>query len=96
MKAIGYGAAGGRGNKTINKRIRNNRQILLIIVLHSTVIPVIFLVSVITRYQIQPVSLFFGRYCCTVSFGGNFCLRFRGKSFFEKFRGNIFFSSKGG
>ncbi len=62
VKAIGYGAAGGRGNKTINKRIRNDRQILLIIVLHSTVIPVIFLVSVITRYQIQPVSVFFGRY----------------------------------
>jgi hypothetical protein len=29
-KAIGYGAAGGRGNEAINKRITNNRQILLI------------------------------------------------------------------
>ena len=38
----------------------------------------------------------FGRYCCTVSFGGNTFLRFCGNSFFEKFRGNSFFSSKGG
>jgi hypothetical protein len=29
-KAIGYGAAGGRGNEALNKRITNNRQILLI------------------------------------------------------------------
>ena len=50
----------------------------------------------ISWYQIQPVSVFFGRYCCTVSFGGNTFLRFRGNSFFEKFRGNSFFSSKGG
>jgi len=59
-------------------------------------VPVIFSVSVFTRYQIQPVSVFFERYCCTVSFGGNAFLSFHGNSFFEKFRGNSFFSSKGG
>ena len=67
-----------------------------ILVLHSTVVPVIFSVSVFTRYQIQPVSVFFGRYCCTVSFGGNTFLRFRGNSFFEKFSGNSFFLQKEG
>ena len=50
----------------------------------------------ISRYQIQPVSVFFGRYCCTVRFGGNTFLRFCGNSFIEKFHGNSFFSSKGG
>ena len=50
----------------------------------------------ISRYQIQPVSVFFGRYCCTVSFGGNTFLRFHMNSFFEKFRGNSFFSQKKG
>ncbi len=60
-------------------------------------VPVIFSVSVFTgTYQILPVSVFFGRYCCTVNFGGNTFLSFRGNSFFEKFRGNSFFSSKGG
>jgi len=39
---------------------------------------------------------YFGRYCCTVSFGGNTFLRFRGNSFFEKFRGNSFFLQKEG
>jgi hypothetical protein len=68
-----------------------------ILVLHSTVVPVIFSVSVFTQYQmIQPVLVFFGRYCCTVSFGGNTFLRFRGNSFFEKFSGNSFFLQKEG
>jgi hypothetical protein len=30
MKAIGYGAAGGRGNEAINKRITNNRYYQII------------------------------------------------------------------
>jgi hypothetical protein len=38
---------------------------------------------VFTLYQIQPVSVFFGLYCCTVSFGRNTFLRFRGNSFLE-------------
>ena len=37
----------------------------------------------ISRYQIQPVSVFFGRYCCTASFGRNTFLRFRGNFFLK-------------
>jgi hypothetical protein len=50
----------------------------------------------ISRYQIQPVSVFFGRYCCTVSFGGNTFLRFRGNSFLKKSAGIPFFLQKEG
>ena len=32
----------------------------------------------------------YGRYCCTVNFGGNIFLSFCGIFFFEKFRGNSF------
>jgi len=37
---------------------------------------------------------YYGRYCCTVNFGGNKFLTFCGNSFFEKFRGNSFFLQK--
>jgi len=43
-------------------------------------VPVIFSVSVFTRYQIQPELVFFGWYCCTVNFDGNTFLSFRGNS----------------
>jgi hypothetical protein len=54
---------------------------VLCVELLTTVVPVIFSVSVFPG---------------TVNFGGNTFLSFRGNSFFEKFRGNSFFSSKGG
>ena len=50
-----------------------------------------FFGSGISQYQIQPVSIFFGRYFCTVSFGGNTFLRFRGNSFFLKNSAGIHF-----
>jgi len=58
--------------------------ILFFLELHTTVIPVIFSVSVFPgiRYS-RYISVFFGRYCCTGSFGGNTFLRFCGNSFFE-------------
>ncbi len=59
--------------------------------LHST-----FLVSVFKRYQIQPVSVFFGRYCCSVSFGGNTFLRLRENSFLKNSARIPFFLQKEG
>jgi hypothetical protein len=59
-------------------------------------VPVIFLVSVFTRYQIQPVSVFFGRYCCTVNFGGNTFLSFRWNSFLKNSEEIPFFLQKKG
>jgi hypothetical protein len=63
---------------------------------HFQLRPAVFSVSVFCWYQICWAFSIFGRYCCTVSFGGNTFLRICGNSFFEKFRGNSFFSSKGG
>jgi len=59
-------------------------------------VPVIFSVSVFTRYQIQPVSVFFGRYCCTVNFGGNTFLSFRENLFLKNSGGISFFLQKEG
>ena len=69
-------------------------SIAVILELYNMVLPAVFLVWVFCWYQICWAFGIFGRYCCSVSFGGNTFLRFRGNSFFEKFCWNSFFFFK--
>jgi len=64
--------------------------------LYTTVLPAVFSVSVFCWYQICGAFGIFGRYCCTVSFGGNTFLRIRGTFFLKNSAGIPFFLQKEG
>ena len=63
---------------------------------HFELRPAVFSVSVFCWYQICWAFSIFGRYCCTVSFGGNTFLRIRGNSFLKNSAGIPFFLQKEG